>query len=98
MRNLVDFFVVTAVAVLFFLLSWFYSRSLNRGKALNTTQRKIVGYGFAFVLGGLYLMQLFSLFFLAPPALMFFSIAGWGATLALIAFWFHRRAKRADKT
>ena len=89
-----DLLVISGVSLIFLLLSLAWARSVNLGRALNATQRKMLLYGFFFVFGEGSLMALANRFQLSDPV-MFFLIAGWGALLAALALWTykHRRPK-----
>ena len=74
-----DFIVITALALVFLLLSWLYGRFLSGGHRLNAWKRRVLAYGFTFVLGMGYLTVLVADLHW-PKDLLFPIIAGWGAS------------------
>ena len=88
-----DFLVITGLALIFLLLSWLYGRMLSAGGPLNRLKRRVLVYGFAFVLGMGYLMVLVADLHW-PKELLFPLISLWGAIVGLVAWWRHRRGKR----
>ena len=80
------------LALAFFLLGWPYARMVGAGQRLNTVQRKMIFYGFWFVLGMGYSMSaVASLGWQGRWALVL--TAAWGAILSFFAWWRHQREK-----
>jgi len=88
-----DFLVITAFALIFLFLSWLYGCMVSAGRPLNTFKRRVLTYGFAFVLGMGYLMALVANL-QWPKDLLLPMISVWGALVGLLAWWGYRRAKR----
>ncbi len=81
------------LGLIFLLLGWAYARLVSAGRPLNPVQRKMLFYGFFFVLGMGYSMALVaSLHRHGKWALAL--TAGWGALLGFLAWWRYRRQKR----
>jgi len=91
-----DFLVATGGALLFLLMGWSWCRAVRRGRPLSSCQRKMLVYGFLFILGQAYLMMLGS-WLGTPHALVFALIAAWGLFLAVVAWWRHRRKQAASQ-
>lgn len=85
-----DLLVATALALLFLLLSWSWGRATSAGKPLNRFKRTLLTYSFIFVLGMSYMMA-FAADLRWPKILLFSSIGCWGAALAGVAWYRHRR-------
>lgn len=81
------------LALLFLVFGWLYGRMVGGGRRLNPVQRKILRYGFFFVLGMGYLMALVSAIgWQGKWALVL--TAAWGAVLGFLAW---RRSRREKK-
>lgn len=87
-----DFLLIAGLALIFLLLSWFYGRVVSAGRPLNAFKRRVLGYGFAFVLGMGSLMVLVADLHWSKE-LLFPMIGGWGGVVGLVAWWRYRRAK-----
>ncbi len=83
-----------ALVVLF--LSWSAARSINAGRRLSSTQRRVVSYGFFFALGMGYLMLIASELHW-PDSLLFVLIGAFAVLLAAVAWFQHRQARAASK-
>jgi hypothetical protein len=89
---LTDIAVVVGITVILLALSWSYMRSINVGQPLRPVQRKMLFYGFSFVLGmGCVMLLVSDLHW--PKQLMFPLIGIWGALVAGTAWWRHRRSQ-----
>jgi hypothetical protein len=88
-----DFLVATGLALSFLVLSWLYGRAIGAGHPLNTFKKRVLIYGFMFVLGMVYLMVLVS-DLRWPRDLLFPMIGIWGGIVGLAAWWGSRRQKR----
>ena len=93
MRLLTDFFVATGLAMIFLLLTWLWGRATSAGKPLNQFKSRLLVFSLLFALGMGYIMALFANV-RWPRALLFPSIACWGALLGLVAWSRYRRQKR----
>jgi hypothetical protein len=91
-----DFLIGTGLGLLFLLLSWSYGRGLSGGGPLNLVKRRILAYGFIFILGMMYLMLLVSDLHWREE-LLFPMIGVWGLIVGLVAWWFHRRWSRSGR-
>ncbi len=87
-----DFLVITGLALIFLLLSWFYGRVVSAGRPLNRFKRRALGHGFAFVLGMGYLMVLVADLHW-PKELLFPMIGIWGVVVGFVAWYRYRREK-----
>jgi hypothetical protein len=81
-----DMAVATGLALVFLLLSWSYGRVLSRGRPLNAFKKRLLGYGFLFALGMIYLMVFVSDLHW-PRECLFPAIGLWGGTVGLLAWW-----------
>jgi hypothetical protein len=90
---LTDFLVVTGVALIFLLLTWLWGRTTSAGKPLNPFKRRVLVYGFIFVLGMGYIMALVA-DLKWPRGLLFPAIACWGAALGVVAWYRYQRQSR----
>ena len=88
-----DFLVITGLALVFLLLSWVYGRVIGGGHPLSNFKRRVLGYGFIFVLGLGYLMVLVADLHW-PKDLLFPLIAIWVAVVGFVLWWRYRREKR----
>ncbi len=52
-----DFLVATGVALIFLAVSWAFGRVVGGGGQLNAFKRRLLLYGFVFVLGEAYVMM-----------------------------------------
>ena len=75
---IVDLLVISCVALIFLALSWGWVRSINRGRPLSVTQRRMLRYGFLFVYGEGCLMAI-SAALRWSDAVLFPLIGGWVA-------------------
>jgi hypothetical protein len=89
MGFLPDLVVATGLALLFLVLSWVYGRALSSGGALNNVKRRILAYGFVFVLGGVCMLMLLP-DLKWPSELIFTTVGAWGALVGFIAWWRRR--------
>jgi hypothetical protein len=85
-----DFLVATGLALIFLALSWVYGRVLSGGRRLNSFKRKLLLFGFVFVLGEAYIMMFASNLPLVTN-LLFPLIGIWGLVVGLLAWWRLRR-------
>ncbi|HEV2177376.1 MAG TPA: hypothetical protein VGW33_09265 [Terriglobia bacterium] len=93
-----DFIVGTGGALLFLAIVWIWGRVfVMRGRPLSSVQKKMLGYGFLFMLGLAYTMT-FAVWFKWPHPLMWGIIAGWGVLVGFTAWWRHRREKPNPRT
>jgi len=90
-----DFLVITGLALIFLLLSWPYGRVLSAGRPLNVFKKRVLAYGFLFVLGMGYVMALVADMHW-PKELLFPLIGFWGVAVGLVAWWRYRREKARD--
>ena len=78
-----DVLVATGLALIFLLLAWLWGRATSAGKRLNPFKRRLLFYGFVFVLGMGYIMT-----FVAdlrwPRTWLFPAIACWGVVLGFV--------------
>jgi hypothetical protein len=88
-----DVLVATCLALIFLLLAWLWGRATSAGKPLNPFKRRLLFYGFAFVLGMGYIMT-FSADLRWPRTWLFPAIACWGVVLGFVAWIRYRRQKR----
>ena len=95
MEYLVDYLVGTGLALIFLLISWAYGRALSAGRPLNAFKRRLLAYGFIFVLGTCYLMALVRELGW-PKDLLWPMLVAWGALVALVAWWRYRRRKTSE--
>lgn len=87
-----DVLVVSALALIFLLLAWLWGRATSAGKPLNPFKRRLLFYGFVFVLGMGYIMT-FVGDLKWPRTLLFPAIACWGVVLGLVAWVRNRKQK-----
>ena len=88
-----DFVVATTASIVFLGVSWLYARTVRAGQPLTAIQRKMIFYGFFFVLGMAYLMMLGGNFQWEPRNIL--SLLGvWGCVIGVTAFFRYRREKR----
>jgi hypothetical protein len=90
-----DFIVITGLALIFLALSWLYGRILSGGRPLNSFNRRMLGYSFAFALGMGYVMLFVADFHLSKE-LLAPMIAGWAGVIAFVGWARHRRKKRSS--
>lgn len=90
-----DLIFANGGALVYLLLVWGWSRSVNAGRPLTPWQKKLLLYSFVFILGMVYLMMFGSWFHL-PTAIWFIAIGFWGAFLVLILWRRHVRNKRLN--
>jgi hypothetical protein len=79
------------LALVFLVLGWPYARLASGGRPLNPVQKKMLLYGFWFVLGMGYLVLLASKLRL-PDWMWAAMIIGWAIFLAALAWWRSTRA------
>src|SRR2546427_3594443 len=92
--DLLDILAPPALGLVFLLLSWSQMHVTRGRHALTPYDRKLLIYGFFFVLGMGYLMLIGKLF-RWRPSMLFVVIGAWGVLLALIAWQRYRRAHGA---
>jgi len=81
------------LALVFIVFRWPYARMVGGGRRLNPVQRKMLFYGFFFVLGMGYLMASVSAIgWQGKWALVL--TAAWGAVLGFLVWWRSRREKK----
>ena len=85
-----DVLMPPALALVFLGLGWPYARSVSGGRPLNSVQKKMLLYGFWYVLGMGYLVMTAGALRL-PNWAWVASIVTWSLLLAFIAWWRHRR-------
>jgi hypothetical protein len=90
-----DVLVATSLALIFLLLAWLWGRATSAGKPLNPFKRRLLFYGFAFVLGMGYIMTFFA-DLRWPRTLLFPALACWGVLLGSVAWIRYRRQKRSS--
>jgi len=88
-----DFLVATVLALIFLLLSWSWGRATSGGKPLNRFKRRLLTFGFIFLLGMAYIMVLAS-DLSWNRTLLFPVIACWGAVVSGVAWYCFRRQKQ----
>jgi hypothetical protein len=89
---LTDLGVVVGITLIFLALSWSYMRSINVGRPLRPIQRKMLFYGFIFVLGmGCVMLLVTDLHW--PKQLLFPLIGIWGVLVAATAGWRYRQSQ-----
>jgi hypothetical protein len=87
-----DLGVVVGITLIFLGLSWSYMRSINVGRPLRPIQRKMLFYGFIFVLGmGCMMLLVTDLHW--PKQLLFTLIGIWGVLVAATAWWRYRQSQ-----
>jgi len=94
--DLLDILAPPALGLVFLLLSWSQMHVTRGRHALTPYDRKLLIYGFFFVLGMGYLMLIGKLF-RWRPSMLFVVIGAWGVLLALIAWQRYRRAQAASQ-
>lgn len=87
-----DLLMPPALALLFLILGWPYSRSVSGGRPLNVIQLKMLRYGFWYVLGMGYLVITAKVLRL-PDWMWVALIVIWSLLLALLAWWRNRQAR-----
>ena len=81
------------MALVFLVFAWPYARMVGRDRRLNPVQRRMLLYGFFFVLGMGYLMATVSAIgWQGKRALVL--TAAWAAALGFLARWRSRREKK----
>jgi DMSO/TMAO reductase YedYZ heme-binding membrane subunit len=90
-----DFFVATALILIFVLLSWVYGRGLSGGRTLNPFKRRLLIYASIFAAGMIYLMLVVSDLHWRKE-LVFPLIGLWAIVVGLVA-WFRYRRERAHR-
>jgi uncharacterized membrane protein YoaK (UPF0700 family) len=88
--DLAGILVIPIIALVFLLLGWSYGRSITRGQPLTATMRKILLYGFIFVLGTGYSAVLDAMFGSRTPWVVFPAV--WAVLLSVDA-WLRSRKK-----
>lgn len=94
-RYVQDLIFANGGALLYLLLAWGWSRSVNGGRPLTPWQKKFLVYSFVFALGMAYLM-VFGSWLHLPPMVWFAAIGVWGVVLALILWRSHVRNKQLN--
>lgn len=89
----VDLLGPPVIALVFLLLSWSAGRSIRRGQPLTSGMRKVLFYGFLFVLGTLYSIAFDAMLGSKRP-LWIALTAAWALLLAIVAW---RRSKKPDE-
>jgi hypothetical protein len=83
------------MALVFLVLGWPYARMVGGGRQLNPIQRKMLSYGFIFVLGMGYSMATASaLEWQGSSALILTAV--WGIVVGFIAWWRTQRQKKQN--
>lgn len=85
-----DVLMPPALALVFLVLGWPYARVLRGGKPLNTVQKKMLMYGFWYVLGMGYMVVTASALRL-PEWTWIALIVAWSFLLALFAWLRYRQ-------
>jgi hypothetical protein len=78
------------LALVFLILGWPYARFVAGGRPLNQVQKKMLFYGFWFILGMGYLVLIASKLRL-PDWMWVAMIIAWAMLLAALAWWRSRR-------
>jgi hypothetical protein len=92
-RYIQDLIIGNGGVLVYLLLGWGWLRSVNGGRSLRPSQKKMLLYSFVFILGMVYLMMFGSWLHL-PPVVWFIAIGVWGVVLVLILWRRHKRTKR----
>ena len=88
-----DVLMPLALALVFLILGWPYARSVSGGRPLNPVQRKMLLYGFWYVLGMGYLVVAANALRL-PDWMWVAVIVAWSLLLALVAWGRYRQGHR----
>ena len=92
-----DLFFPAILSCVFFVLVWLSDRTITKGQPLTSHMKKVLFYGFFFVLGMGYSMTFVSMFGWPRPLWIVFTVA-WALVLALIAWWRYRQARAVSET
>jgi hypothetical protein len=88
-----DLLIPVPVTAVFVMLSWSVCRGINRGGALSSLQKSLLGYTSLFILGSAYSMGIVGALRLSKSSWIAPTIA-WGLLLAFIAWQRHRGRPR----
>src|SRR5438309_2453922 len=92
--DLVDIFGIPIIALVFLFLSWSAGRSIRRGQPLTPAMRKLLLYGFIFVLGAGYSVAIAEMMERERIPWWAYGIA-WALLLSVVAWWRSRKADTA---
>jgi hypothetical protein len=93
----IDIFAPPALGLAFLFLAWAYGRSIQRGQPLTATMRKILLYGFLFVLGSLYSFSIATMLGWKRVPWWAYGI-GWAFLLSAVAWWRSWKTDSAPET